>query len=60
MELSFVRTAENVKEAGALAGEGIQVISKVEAIDAVGRYAAECVELLERMNQEVMAETIGL
>lgn len=44
-----------MKEAGALAGEGIQVISKVEAIDA-----AECVELLERMNQEVMAETIGL
>ncbi len=49
-----------MKEAGALAGEGIQVISKVETIDAVGQYAAECVELLERMNQEVMAETIGL
>ncbi|WP_295749300.1 pyruvate kinase [uncultured Oscillibacter sp.] len=148
--LSFVRTAENVKEARALIGEGTQVISKIETIGAVehineilplvnyilvdrgdlstdigiekiprfqryiidkalyfdvkvflatqvlknmetkpiptigeiealyeimksgvygvqmseetavGRYAAECVELLERMNQEVMAETIGL
>lgn len=148
--LSFVRTAENVKEAKALIGEGIQVISKIETIDAVehineilplvkyilvdrgdlstdigiekiprfqryiiekalyfdvkvflatqvlknmetkpiptigevealyeimksgvygvqmseetavGRYAAECVELLERMNQEVVAEGIKL
>ena len=33
--LSFVRTPENVKEAKALIGEGTQVISKVETIDAV-------------------------
>lgn len=33
--LSFVRTPENVKEAKALLGEGIQVISKIETIDAV-------------------------
>ena len=33
--LSFVRTAENVKEAQALISEGIQVISKIETIDAV-------------------------
>lgn len=33
--LSFVRTPENVKEAKALLGEGIQIISKIETIDAV-------------------------
>lgn len=33
--LSFVRTPENVKEAQALIGEGTQVISKIETIDAV-------------------------
>lgn len=33
--LSFVRTAENVKEAKSLIGEGTQVISKIETIDAV-------------------------
>lgn len=33
--LSFVRTADNVKEAQALIGEGTQVISKIETIDAV-------------------------
>ncbi len=33
--LSFVRTPENVKEAQALIGEGAQVISKIETIDAV-------------------------
>ena len=33
--LSFVRTPENVKEAKALIGEGTQVISKIETIDAV-------------------------
>ncbi len=33
--LSFVRTAENVREALALIGEGTQVISKIETIDAV-------------------------
>ncbi len=33
--LSFVRTPENVKEAQALIGQGIQVISKIETIDAV-------------------------
>lgn len=32
---SFVRTAENVREAKALIGEGTQVISKIETIDAV-------------------------
>ena len=33
--LSFVRSAENVREAQALIGEGTQVISKIETIDAV-------------------------
>lgn len=33
--LSFVRSAENVREAKALIGEGTQVISKIETIDAV-------------------------
>jgi len=33
--LSFVRTPENVQEAKALIGEGTQVISKIETIDAV-------------------------
>lgn len=33
--LSFVRSAENVREAKALIGESTQVISKVETIDAV-------------------------
>lgn len=33
--LSFVRTPENVKEAQALIGEGTQIISKIETIDAV-------------------------
>ena len=33
--LSFVRTAENVKEAQSLLREGIEVISKIETIDAV-------------------------
>ena len=33
--LSFVRTPENVKEAKSLLGEGTQVISKIETIDAV-------------------------
>lgn len=33
--LSFVRTPENVREAQALIGEGTQVISKIETIDAV-------------------------
>lgn len=33
--LSFVRTAENVKEAQALIGEASRVISKIETIDAV-------------------------
>lgn len=148
--LSFVRSAENVKEAKTLIGEGTQIICKVETVDAVehineilplvnyilvdrgdlstdvgiekiprfqryiidkalyfdvkvflatqvlknmevkpiptigevealyeimksgvygvqmseetavGRYAAECVQMLERMNQEVMAERIKL
>lgn len=148
--LSFVRSADNVREAQALIGQGTQVISKIETIDAVehindilplvnyilvdrgdlstdvglekvprfqryiinkalyfdvkvflatqilknmetkplptigeiealyeimksgvygvqmseetavGRYPAECVQLLERMNREVMTENIGL
>lgn len=33
--LSFVRSPENVQEAKALIGEGTQVISKIETIDAV-------------------------
>lgn len=33
--LSFVRSAENVREAKALIGESTQVISKIETIDAV-------------------------
>ena len=33
--LSFVRTPDNVKEAQALIGEGTQVISKIETINAV-------------------------
>ncbi len=33
--LSFVRSAENIREAQALIGEGTQVISKIETIDAV-------------------------
>lgn len=33
--LSFVRTPENVREAKSLIGEGTQVISKIETIDAV-------------------------
>lgn len=33
--LSFVRTPENVKEAQAYIGEGTQIISKIETIDAV-------------------------
>ena len=33
--LSFVRTPENVREAQSLLGEGTQVISKIETIDAV-------------------------
>lgn len=33
--LSFVRTAENVREAKALLGEEIRVISKIETLDAV-------------------------
>lgn len=33
--LSFVRSAENVRQAQALIGEGTQVISKIETIDAV-------------------------
>lgn len=33
--LSFVRTPENVQEAKALIGEGTQIISKIETIDAV-------------------------
>lgn len=33
--LSFVRSPENVEEAQALIGEGTQVISKIETIDAV-------------------------
>lgn len=33
--LSFVRSPENVREAKALIGEGTQVISKIETIDAV-------------------------
>lgn len=33
--LSFVRTPENVKEAKSLIGEGTQVISKIETLDAV-------------------------
>ena len=35
MGLSFVRTPENVKEAQALISQEIQVISKIETIDAV-------------------------
>lgn len=35
--LSFVRSPENVQEAKALIGEGTQVISKIETIDAVVR-----------------------
>lgn len=35
--LSFVRSPENVQEAKALIGEGTQVISKIETIDAVER-----------------------
>lgn len=44
--LSFVRTPENVKEAKSLIGEGTQVISKIETVDAV-EHINEILPLVE-------------
>lgn len=44
--LSFVRTAENVKEAKTLLGESVRVISKIETIDAV-EHINEILPLVE-------------
>jgi len=44
--LSFVRSPENVREAKALIGEGTQVISKIETIDAV-EHLNEILPLVE-------------
>ena len=44
--LSFVRSPENVREARSLIGEGTQVISKIETIDAV-EHINEILPLVE-------------